>query len=74
MKYKKRCSNCGGTGWVMQDDQDEKEFCYNCGSITVFKIRTGAWTLIFAILTCGLSLFLLPFYHPRCQHCNIKKY
>ena len=69
MKVKTPCPNCRG-GWIVTEVYDEKIVCPNCGSITEFKRRVGIWTLIFAALTCGLSLLLLPWYRERCFYCK----
>ena len=69
MKIKTPCPNCQG-GWIITEVYDEKTVCPNCNSITEFKRRVGIWTFIFGVMTCGLSLLLIPLYRPRCFYCN----
>ena len=46
------------------------KYCYNCGQVVEAKRRVGVGTLILALLTCGFSLLLIPFYSKRCYRCN----
>lgn len=44
--------------------------CQNCGRRTWHKRHIGAGTVIAALLTGGLSLWLIPFYPARCAVCG----
>jgi hypothetical protein len=47
--------------------------CPNCGKLTGFKRALGFGTLFMAVLTCGLWLFLIPFYPARCINCGLRR-
>lgn len=47
--------------------------CPNCGKLTGFKRALGFGTLFMVILTCGLWLFVIPFYPARCINCGLRR-
>jgi hypothetical protein len=47
--------------------------CPNCQKRTGFKRAVGVGTFLMVILTCGLWLFVIPFYPARCITCGLPR-
>ena len=47
-------------------------YCPNCKQNVSPKKEVGIGTLILALMTCGISLLVIPFYSKRCPMCKTK--
>ena len=49
------------------------QYCDNCGRRTGHKRVVGVGTIFASLITCGIWIFLTPFYPKRCVVCGLTK-